>query len=134
MKQRSKHFASKDNPNWSIHPVNYNNSFLGQTKTEQIDKLDEFRIIQFNGSILSLMLEKLFVKKGFEMANMEWNIPNRQTLNTACSVIKTVYRRANTSISGEGKLKLDALLQPIFLIILNMKSKITIHHLPTHTS
>jgi hypothetical protein len=29
---------------------------------------------------------------------------------------------------------LDALLQPIFLIILNMKSKITIHHLPTHTS
>ncbi len=59
------------------------NVAFAQTKSDKIDKLmsqySEYG--QFNGSVLVAEKGKVIYKKGFGMANMEWNIPN-QTQST----------------------------------------------------
>jgi hypothetical protein len=49
------------------------------------------------------------------MANMEWNIRISQTQNSFWALLPNkVYRRANTSISGEGKIKIGCVI-PTYL-------------------
>ena len=55
------------------------NMSFAQTKVEQIEELlstyNEYG--QFNGSVLVSDQGKVIYKKGFGMANMEWDIPNQ---------------------------------------------------------
>ena len=52
---------------------------FGQTKAEKIDELmkqyNEYA--QFNGSVLVAENGKVIFKKGFGLANMEWEVPNQ---------------------------------------------------------
>lgn len=138
MKQRSKHFAVKTILiGLFIQLITITISF-GQTKTEQIDKLmnlySEYE--QFNGSILVADAGIVIYKKGFGMANMEWNIPNQpDTKHRLGSVTKQFTAVLILQLVEQGKLKLDA---PISTYLPDypktLGDKITIHHLLTHTS
>ncbi|MDI1304709.1 MAG: serine hydrolase, partial [bacterium] len=77
MKQHSKHFAVKTILITLFIQLTTVAVSIGQTKTEQIDKLMNLYSDygQFNGSILVADAGKVIYKKGFGMANMEWNIP-----------------------------------------------------------
>ena len=138
MKQRSKHFAVKTILiGLFIQLITIPVSF-GQTKTEQIDKLMNLysEYGQFNGSILVADAGKVIYKKGFGMANMEWNIPNQpDTKHRLGSVTKQFTAMLILQLVEQGKLKLDA---PISTYLLDYPKasghKITIHHLLTHTS
>ena len=114
------------------------NVSIGQTKTDQIDKLMHLysEYGQFNGSVLVADAGKVIYKKGFGMANMEWNIPNQpDTKHRLGSVTKQFTSMLILQLAEQGKLKLDV---PISTYLPNYPKasgdKITIHHLLTHTS
>jgi CubicO group peptidase (beta-lactamase class C family) len=138
MKQRSKHFAVKTILiGLFVQLITVTVSF-GQTKAEQIDKLMNLYSDygQFNGSILVADAGKVIYKKGFGMANMEWNIPNQpDTKHRLGSVTKQFTSMLILQLVEQGKLKLDA---PITTYLPDYPKasgdKITIHHLLTHTS
>ncbi|MFV8347520.1 serine hydrolase [Flavobacterium sp. ZB4P13] len=138
MKQRSNHFTVKTILiGLFIHLITITVSF-GQTKADQIDKLMNLysEYGQFNGSILVADAGKVIYKKGFGMANMEWNIPNQSdTKHRLGSVTKQFTAMLMLQLAEQGKLKLDA---PISTYLPNYPKasgdKITIHHLLTHTS
>ena len=52
---------------------------FGQTKVDKIDKLISTyaEYGKFNGSVLVAEKGKVIYKKGFGLADMEWNIPNQ---------------------------------------------------------
>jgi len=111
---------------------------LGQTKAEKIDELikqyNEYG--QFNGSILVAENGKVIFKKGFGLANMEWELPNQpDTKHRLGSVTKQFTAMLILQLVEEGKLKLDV---PITTYLPNYPKKtgdmITIHNLLTHTS
>lgn len=111
---------------------------IGQTKAEQIDKLMNLysEYGQFNGSALVAYEGKVIYKKGFGMANMEWNIPNQSdTKHRLGSVTKQFTAMLILQLAEQGKLKLDL---PISTYLPDYPKvtgdKITIHHLLTHTS
>ena len=111
---------------------------FGQTKVEKIDKLlnlyEEYG--QLNGSVLVSDNGKIIYKKGFGMANMEWNIPN--TTNTKfrlASVTKQFTGMLILQLVAEGKLDLH---KPISTYLPDYNKangdRITAHHLLTHSS
>ena len=55
------------------------NISFAQTKVEQIEELlNTYEAYgKFNGSVLVSEQAKVIYKKGFGMANMEWDIPNK---------------------------------------------------------
>ncbi|WP_310554408.1 serine hydrolase [Flavobacterium sp.] len=114
------------------------NVSIGQNKTSQIDKLmiqfAEYN--QFNGSVLVAEQGKIIYKKGFGMANIEWNIPNNpDTKHRLGSISKQFTALLIIQLVEQGKLKLDA---PISLYLPDYPKTtgdiITVHHLLTHTS
>lgn len=138
MKQHSKHFAVKTILIALFIQLTTVAVSIGQTKTEQIDKLMNLYSDygQFNGSILVADAGKIIYKKGFGMANMEWNIPNQpDTKHRLGSVTKQFTSMLILQLVEQGKLKLDA---PISTYLPEYPKasgdKITIHHLLTHTS
>jgi CubicO group peptidase (beta-lactamase class C family) len=111
---------------------------FGQTKVEKIDELiglySEYG--QFNGSILVAENGKVIYKKGFGLANMEWNIPNEpNTKHRLGSVTKQFTSMLIMQLVEAGKLRLDV---PITTYLPTYPKTngdiITIHHLLTHTS
>ena len=109
-----------------------------QTKAEQIDQLisryTEYGM--FNGSALVAENGAPIFKKGFGMANMEWDIPNApDTKHRLGSVTKQFTAVLILQLVEQGKLDLHA---PITKYLPNYPEtagdKITIHHLLTHTS
>ena len=111
---------------------------FGQTKAEQIDKLlnlyEEYG--QLNGSVLVSDNGEVIYKKGFGMANMEWDIPN--TPNTKfrlASVTKQFTGMLILQLVAEGKLDLH---KPISTYLPDYNKangdKVTIDHLLTHSS
>jgi len=111
---------------------------FGQTKTEQLDKLinqyTEYE--QFNGSVLVAEKGTVIYKKGFGMANMEWDIPNQSnTKHRLGSITKQFTSMLILQLAEQGKLKLDVPITT-YLPEYNKSNgdKITIHHLLTHTS
>lgn len=138
MKQCSKHFAVKTILIGLFIQLTTLTVSIGQTKMEQIDKLMNLysEYGQFNGSILVADAGKVIYKKGFGMANMEWNIPNQSdTKHRLGSVSKQFTAMLIVQLAEQGKLKLDA---PIATYLPDYPKasgdKITIHHLLTHTS
>ncbi|MTI32656.1 serine hydrolase domain-containing protein [Xanthovirga aplysinae] len=111
---------------------------VGQSKTHQIDKLisqyNEYG--QFNGSVLVTEKGKIIFKKGFGMANMEWDIPNRpDTKHRLGSITKQFTAMLIVQLAAEGKIDLH---EPISTYLPDYPkpngNKVTIHHLLTHSS
>jgi CubicO group peptidase (beta-lactamase class C family) len=138
MKQLSKHFVSKTILIGLFIQLVTIAVSIGQTKAEQIDQLMNLysEYGQFNGSVLVADAGKVIYKKGFGMANMEWNIPNQpDTKHRLGSVTKQFTSMLILQLVEQGKLKLDA---PISNYLPDYPKasadKITIHNLLTHTS
>ncbi len=111
---------------------------FGQTKSEQIDELlkEYLAYSKFNGSALVAKDGKVIFKKGYGMANMEWDIPNSPyTKHRLGSVTKQFTAMLILQLAAEGKLDLQA---PITTYLPEYPKengdKITTHHLLTHTS
>ena len=113
-------------------------STFAQDKAQQIEQLlakyNEYG--QFNGSALIAENGKVILKKGFGLANMEWNIPNQpDTKFRLGSITKQFTALLIVKLAEEGKLKLDV---PITTYLPDYPKengdKITTHHLLTHTS
>lgn len=111
---------------------------FGQTKTAQLDELlnkyNEYG--QFNGSVLVAENGKVIYKKGFGMANMEWDIPNASdTKHRLGSITKQFTSMLIMQLVAEGKLDLQATVSKYLPDYSKVNGdKITIHQLLTHTS
>jgi CubicO group peptidase (beta-lactamase class C family) len=114
------------------------NMGFAQTKVEQIDELlstyEEYG--KFNGSVLLSEQGKVIYKKGFGMANMEWDIPNQpNTKHRLGSITKQFTAMLILQLVAEGKLDLQ---EPITTYLPDYPKAsgdiITSHHLLTHTS
>ncbi|WP_052158394.1 serine hydrolase [Lacinutrix jangbogonensis] len=114
------------------------NMGFAQTKVEQIEKLlttyEEYG--KFNGSVLVSEQGKVIYKKGFGMANMEWDIPNQpNTKHLIASITKQFTAMLILQLVAEGKLDLQ---EPITTYLPDYPKGsgdiITTHHLLTHTS
>lgn len=111
---------------------------FAQAKAEQIEELlsafEEYG--KFNGSVLVSDQGKVIYKKGFGMANMEWDIPNQpNTKHRLGSITKQFTAMLILQLVAEGKLDLQA---PITTYLPDYPKangdRITSHHLLTHTS
>ena len=109
-----------------------------QNKSDEIDKLvskyHEYE--QFNGSVLVSENGKVIYKKGFGMANMEWDILNQSnTKHRLGSVTKQFTAMLTLQLAEKGKIKLDV---PITTYLPDYPKtngdQITIHQLLCHTS
>ena len=113
-------------------------NIFGQDKAKQIDELlskySEYG--QFNGAALISENGKIIFKKGFGLANFEWEIPNQtDTKFRLGSISKQFTAFLIVKLAEDGKLQLDA---PISKYLTDYPKetgdKITVHHLLTHTS
>tara|TARA_B100000809_G_scaffold263235_1_gene315985 strand:+ start:5512 stop:7275 length:1764 start_codon:yes stop_codon:yes gene_type:complete len=111
---------------------------FAQTKVEQIDEListyQEYG--KFNGSVLVADQGTVIYKKGFGLANMEWDIPNQaNTKHRLGSVTKQFTAMLILQLVADGKLDLQ---KPITTYLPDYPKAtgdiITTHHLLTHTS
>ena len=111
---------------------------FAQAKVKQIEELlstyEEYG--KFNGSVLVSDQGKVIYKKGFGMANMEWDIPNQpNTKHRLGSITKQFTAMLILQLVEEGKLDLQA---PITTYLPDYPKAsgdiITTHHLLTHTS
>ena len=91
---------------------------------------------QFNGSVLVAENGKIIYKGAYGPANMEWNIPNTpDTKFRLGSITKQFTATVIMQLVEQGKIKLDAKLSDYLPDYRkDTGSKVTIHHLLTHTS
>ncbi len=115
-----------------------NLSFAQNKTNKKLDKLintyTEYK--KFNGSVLIAKQGKVIYKKGFGMANMEWDIPNASnTKHRLGSITKQFTGMLILQLAEEGKIDLHV---PITTYLPDYPKKngdrITTHHLLTHTS
>jgi CubicO group peptidase (beta-lactamase class C family) len=109
-----------------------------QNKARQIDELVSLynKYDQFNGTVLVAEDGKVIYKKGFGLANMEWNIPNEpDTRFRLGSITKQFTATLVLQLVEQGKLKLDGKVSDYLDgYRKDTGGKITIHHLLSHTS
>ncbi len=114
------------------------NVIIAQTKAEKIDEVMSLysEYGQFNGSILVAEKGKVIYKKGFGLANMEWNIPNQpNTKHRLGSITKQFTAMLIIQLVEQGKLELDVPITKYLSDYPKMTGdQITIHHLLTHTA
>jgi len=113
-------------------------SGIAQDKLTKIDELIQIYhdLGKFNGSVLVAEKGKIIYKKGFGMANKEWNIPNKpDTKFRIGSITKQFTSMLIMQLVEEGKIELKGKLTDY---LPNYRKdtgdKVTIHHLLTHTS
>ncbi len=117
--------------------ITFTTSFA-QSKTAQLDNLlnkyTEYN--QFNGSVLVAEKGKMIYKKGFGMANFEWDIPNAtNTKHRLGSITKQFTAMLIMQLVADGKLDLQATVSKYLPDYSTINGdKITIHQLLTHTS
>jgi len=111
---------------------------IGQSKSDDIDALlDQYLSYgKFNGSALVAKDGEVILKKGYGMANMEWDIPNSpQTKHRLGSITKQFTAMLIIQLASDGKLDLQA---PITTYLPEYPKttgdQITTHHLLTHTA
>jgi CubicO group peptidase (beta-lactamase class C family) len=117
-------------------------SFLtAQTATQKAAKFDEVMALAskyktFNGAVLVAENGKVIYKKGFGLANMEWNIPNTpETRFRLGSITKQFTATLILQLVEQGKIKLDGKLSDYLPDYRkDVGEKVTIHQLLTHTS
>jgi len=111
---------------------------ISQNKADQIDdlisKYTEYG--KFNGSALVARDGKIIFKKGYGMANMEWDIPNApDTKHRLGSITKQFTAMLILQLANEGKIDLN---KPVNAYLPDYSEvngdKITTHHLLTHTA
>jgi len=124
------------------------NISCGQTQADKqthnlskADKLEELLTTyalhgKFQGSILVAEENEIIYKKGFGVANMEWDIPNQpDTKFRIASITKQFTALLIVQLASENKLDLNV---PISTYLPDYPKKsaniITIQHLLTHTS
>ncbi len=111
---------------------------FAQTKAAKIDALVQQYVAnrQFNGSVLVAEKGQVIFKKGYGMANMEWNIPNApDTKFRLGSITKQFTAMLIMQLVEKGKLKLSGKVTDYLPDYPKANGdKITIHHLLTHTS
>lgn len=111
---------------------------LPQTKIEKIDKLleryAEYRI--FNGSALVADNDEVIFKKGYGLANMEWDIPNSyDTKFRLGSITKQFTSMLIMQLVEKNKIKLqDKITDYLTYYRKDIGDKVTIEMLLTHTS
>ena len=111
---------------------------IGQTKPDKIDTLMKlyYEYGQFNGTVLVAEHGKVVYRKGFGLADMEWDIPNQpDTRFRLGSITKQFTSMIILQLVQRGKLKLDGKITD-YLPDYPKKTgdRITIHQLLTHTS
>ncbi|PYQ28096.1 MAG: serine hydrolase [Acidobacteria bacterium] len=113
-------------------------NLLAATHAEKIDALltayNQQRF--FNGSALVAESGKVILRKGYGLANMEWQIPNTpDTKFRLGSITKQFTSMVIMQLVGEGKIKLD---EKITTYLPGYRKdtgdKVTVRHLLTHTS
>ncbi|WP_460940699.1 serine hydrolase [Spirosoma humi] len=111
---------------------------FAQTKATKIDALVNQYVAnrQFNGAVLVADRGQVIFKKGYGMANMEWNIPNApDTKFRLGSITKQFTAMLIMQLVEQNKLKLDGKITDYLPDYPKTTGdKITIHHLLTHTS
>ena len=111
---------------------------FAQNKARQIDELLSLyhKYQQFNGSALVAENGKVIFKKGFGLANMEWNIPNQpDTKFRLGSITKQFTATLILQLVEQGKVKLDGRVSDYLPDYRkDTGAKMTIHHLLSHTS
>ena len=111
---------------------------FSQSNTEKINTLitEYHRFHLFQGAVLVVEDGDVLLKKGFGLANKEWNIPNTpQTKFRIGSITKQFTAMLIMQFVEEGILKLDGTLtQYISDYPKESGDKITIHQLLNHTS
>lgn len=121
---------------WGVF-ITYNNGAT-QTKVQKIETLlnQYHEYGQFNGSALVAENGKVIFKKGFGMANMEWEIPNApDTKFRLGSITKQFTAMLIMQLVEKGKLKLDGKITDYLPDYPKPTGdKVTLHHLLTHTS
>ncbi len=114
------------------------NYAFSQDKAVEIDKLLQkyHGYGQFNGSALVSESGKIILKKGYGLANMEWNIENKtDTKFRIGSITKQFTSMLIMQLVEEGKIELDAKITHYLPDYRDdTGDKVTIHHLLTHTS
>jgi CubicO group peptidase (beta-lactamase class C family) len=108
---------------------------------EKIDKIDALVQAyhdygQFSGTVLVAENGNVIYKKGFGMANIEWNIPNKpNTKFRLGSITKQFTSMLILQLVEKGKLEIEGKLSDYLPYYReDTGSQITLHHLLTHTS
>jgi len=116
----------------------FQNTILAQDKAA---KIDEFIQVfhdygLFSGTVLVAANGKVLFKKGYGMANIEWNIPNEpNTKFRIGSITKQFTSMLILQLVEQGKIDLEGKLSDYLPYYRkDTGEKITIHHLLTHTS
>ncbi|MEK6303135.1 MAG: serine hydrolase [Acidobacteriota bacterium] len=113
-------------------------SVLAQDKAAKIDELMKVynSYQQFNGAVLVAEDGKVIFKKGYGMANMEWNIPvETDTKFRLGSITKQFTSMLILQLVQEGKIKLEGKLTDYLPDYRkDTGDRITIHQLLNHTS
>jgi len=104
-------------------------------KIEQLISLHD-KYGQFNGAVLVADNGQVIYKKGFGLANMEWNIPNTPgTKFRLGSITKQFTATLVLQLVEQGKIKLDGKLSDYLPDYRkDTGAKVTIHNLLSHTS
>ena len=112
-----------------------------QNNADKAAKIDELMSAynkkgQFNGSVLVAEKGEVVIKKGYGMADREWDIPNApDTKFRLGSITKQFTSMLVMQLVAEGRLKLDGKLADYLPYYRkDTGAKVTIHHLLTHTS
>ena len=114
------------------------NYIFAQDKAAEIDKLmlqyQDYG--QFNGTVLVAESGEIIFKKGYGLANMDWNILNEpDTKFRIGSITKQFTSMLIMQLVKEGKVKLDGKITDYLPEYRkDTGEKVTIHHLLTHTS
>jgi CubicO group peptidase (beta-lactamase class C family) len=116
-----------------IHPLS-----LAQDKAARIDELmsQYHQKGQFSGTVLVAEKGAVIFKKGYGMADVEWDIPNTpDTKFRLGSITKQFTSMLIMQFVQEGKIKLDGKLSDYLPYYRkDTGQKVTIHNLLTHTS
>jgi CubicO group peptidase (beta-lactamase class C family) len=111
---------------------------LAQDKAARIDELmsQYHQKGQFNGTVLVAEKGAVIFKKGYGMADLEWDIPNTpDTKFRLGSITKQFTSMLVMQLVQEGKIKLDGKLSEYLPYYRkDTGQKVTIHNLLTHTS
>lgn len=111
---------------------------FSQDKASKIDEL--MKVFhdygQFNGTVLVAEEGKVIFKKGYGLANMEWNIPNKpDTKFRLGSITKQFTSMLILQLVQDGKIDLDGKLSDYLSYYRkDTGDSVTVHHLLTHTS
>jgi CubicO group peptidase (beta-lactamase class C family) len=115
-----------------------NGSVFAQDKAKKIDELMSLYHAnnQFNGAVLVAEGGSVIYKKGFGLANMEWDIPNQpNTKFRLGSITKQFTSMLIIQLVEQGKIKPDGKLSDYLPDYRkDTGERVTIHHLLTHTS